>query len=46
MGSHFIVILTITVKRNGIPLNAHFVVPFYIFCIGLLWQNCGRNMLL
>ena len=29
MGSHF-------VQRNGIPLSAHFVVPFYTFCIGLV----------
>jgi len=31
-----LVILTITVKRNGIPLSAHFVGPFYMFCIGLM----------
>ena len=29
-------ILTITVKRIGIPLSAHFVVPIYMFCIGLM----------
>jgi len=28
-----LVILTITVKRNWIPLSAHFVLPFYMFCI-------------
>jgi len=31
-----LVIVTIAVKRNAIPLSAHFVVPFYMFCIGLM----------
>ena len=29
-------ILIITVKRKGIPLSADFVVPFYMFFIGLM----------
>jgi len=36
---HNWVILTITVKRNGIPLSAHNVVPFYMFCTGLMMAD-------
>jgi Flp pilus assembly protein protease CpaA len=32
-------ILTVTVKRHWIPLSARFVVPFYMFCIGLMMAD-------